>query len=87
MYGSLQRRKEKVKRSIYQSKKKVNGPFEKKMKEDVNGNRQLFWNEVNNAKGGKVESCNRIKNGNKRLGQGEVEVQRIGRSILKIPII
>ena len=36
---------------------------ESKMNEDVNGNRKLFWKEVSNAKGGKVESCSRIKDG------------------------
>ena len=30
-------------------------------KEDVNGNRKLFWKEVRKANGGKVESSNRIK--------------------------
>ena len=40
--------KGRVKRCIYQSKKKVNEQF-------VNGNRKLFWNEVSNVKGGKVE--------------------------------
>ena len=44
---------------------------------DVNGNRKLFWKEVSNAKGGKVESCSRIKDGNGSLAQGEGEVQRI----------
>ena len=44
------------------------------MNEDVNGNRKLFWKEVSNAKGGKVESCSRIKDGNRRLAQGEDEV-------------
>ena len=33
--------------------------------------------EVNNAKGGKVESCSRIKDGNGRLTQGEDKVRRI----------
>ena len=34
--------KRNVKRYIYQSKKKVNEQFRRKMKEDVNGNRKLF---------------------------------------------
>ena len=38
---------------------------------------KLFWKEVNNAKGGKVESCSRIKDGNGRLAQGEDEVRKI----------
>ena len=44
------------------------------MNEDVNGNRKLFWKEVNNAKGRKVESCSRINDGIGRLAQGEDEV-------------
>ena len=59
---------------IYQSKNKVNEQFGRKVNEDVNGNRKLFWKEVSNAKGGKVESCYRIKDGNGRLAQGEEEV-------------
>ena len=54
------------KRCIYKCKKKVNEQFGRKMDEDVNGNRILFWKEVSNARGGKVESCSRIKNGNGR---------------------
>ena len=44
------------------------------MNKDVNGNRKLFWKEVSNAKGRKVESCSRIKDGNGRWVQGEEEV-------------
>ena len=33
----------------------------------------MFW-QVSNMKGGKVESCSRIKDGNGRLAQGEDEV-------------
>ena len=62
--------KRKIKRCIIQSKKKVNEQFGRKMNEDVNGNRKLFWKEVSNAKGRKVESCSRIKNGNGRLARG-----------------
>ena len=43
----------------------------------MNGNRKLFWMEVSNVKRGKVENCSRIKDGNGRLAQGEIEVQRI----------
>ena len=32
-------------------------------KKERNGNMKLFWKEVSNAKGGKVESCSRINNG------------------------
>ena len=48
--------KGKVKMCIIQSKKKVNEQFGRKMNEDVNGNKKLFWKEVSNRKGGKVES-------------------------------
>ena len=64
---SHREKKRKVKRCIYQRKKKVNEEFERKMNEDVNGNRKFFWKEVSNAKGGKVESCSRIKDGKGRL--------------------
>ena len=64
----------KVKKCIYQSKKKVNEHFRRKINEDVNGNGKLFWREVSNAKGGKAESCSKIKEGNGRLAQGEDEV-------------
>ena len=47
------------------------------MNEGVNGNRKMFWKEVSNAKGGKGESCSRIKDKNGRLEQGEGEVRRI----------
>ena len=74
--------KRKVKRCIYQSKKKANGTIWK-MNEDVNGNRKLFWKELSNAKGGKVESCRRIKDRNGRLSQGEEEVRRIWKGYLE----
>ena len=57
------------------------------MNEDSNGNRKLFWKSVRNAKGGKVESCSRIKDGNESLAQGRTKRERSGRSILKICII
>ena len=53
----------------YQSKKKVNEQFGRKMNEDVNGNRKLFWKEVSNAKG--------RKDGSVRFPQGEDEAQNI----------
>ena len=40
------------------------------MNEEGNGNRKLFWMEVCNAKGGKVENCSRMKDVNGRLAQG-----------------
>ena len=66
-----------VKRCIYQNKKKVNEQFRREMNKDVNGNRKLFWKEVRDAKGGKVEICNRVKDGNGRLAQGEEEMRKI----------
>ena len=47
------------------------------MNEDVNVNRKLFWKEVSNVKGRKVECCSRIKDGNMRLAQGKDELRRI----------
>ena len=41
------------------------------MNEDVNENRKLFFKEVSNAKGGKVENSNRIKDGNGRRAMEE----------------
>ena len=61
--------KRKIKRCIIQSKKKVNEQFGREMNEDMNGNRKLFWKEVSIAKGGKVESCSRVVDGNGRLAQ------------------
>ena len=55
----------------YGSVKKVNEQFGGKINEDINRNKKFFWKEVSNAKGGKVESCSRIKDGNGRLAQGE----------------
>ena len=47
------------------------------MNQDVDENRKLFWEEVSEVNGGKVESCNKIKDGNGRLALGEDEQQRI----------
>ena len=69
--------KGKIRRCIYQSKKKVNEQFGRKMNKDINGNRKLFWKEMSNEKGGKVESCSRKKDRNWRLVQGENEVQKM----------
>ena len=55
--------KRKVKRCIYQNKKEVNEQFGRKMNQDVDGSKKLFWKEVNE---GKLESCSRIKDGNGR---------------------
>ena len=74
MNRSLQRRK-----VIYQSKKEVNEQFGSKMNQDVNGNKKLFWKEASNAKEGKVNSCSRIKDGNRRFVLEEIKVRRIWR--------
>ena len=50
--------KRKVKRCIYQSKEEVQEQFGRKMNQDVNGNRKLFWKEMSNANGGEVENSN-----------------------------
>ena len=75
MYGSVQRRGRL--KGVYISKNKVNEQFGRKINEDVNGNRKLFWKEVSNVKGGKVDSCSRIKDGNGRLAQAEDGAKKI----------
>ena len=52
----------------------------------MNGNRKLFW-KVSNEKGGKLETCNRIKDGNGRLAQERMKYKGYGRIILKTCII
>ena len=69
--------KKKAKRCILLSKKKVNEQFGRKMNKDVKGNRKLFWKEMCNAKGGKMESFSRIKYGNGRMAKGDDEVRKI----------
>ena len=54
------------------------------MNEDVNRKRTLFWKEVSNVRGGKGESCNRIKDGNRKLAQGEDEVRRIWKEYFEV---
>ena len=66
--------KRKVKKCIYQSKEEVQKQFGRKMNQDVNGNRKLFWKEVSKANGGNVENNNKI---NGRLVLEEAEVQKI----------
>ena len=77
IYGNLQRRKEKFQTCIYYSKKNENEQPRKQINQDLNGNRKLFWKEASKVNGGKVESCNRIKDGNGKLSQGEVEIRMI----------
>ena len=56
-----------VERCMIQNKGKVSEQFGRN--EDVSENRKLFGKEVSGAKGGKVESCSRVKDGNGRLAQ------------------
>ena len=37
----------------------------------------MFWKELSNGKGGKVESCSRVKDENGRLPQGEDGARKI----------
>ena len=69
--------KRKVKRCIYQSKKEIQEQLGRKINQDVNGNRKLFWKEVNKVNGGNVENSKLIKDGNRRLVLEEAEVRRI----------
>ena len=48
--------KRKVKMFIYQSKNEFQEQFGRKIHQDVNGNRKLFWKEVSKANGGKVDN-------------------------------
>ena len=69
--------KGKVKRYIYQSKKEVQEQLGRKMNQDVNRNRKLFWKEVSNVAGGNVENSYRIKEENGSLVLEETEVRMI----------
>ena len=44
--------KRKVKKCIYQSKKEVKEQLGRKMNQDVNENRKLFWKELSKVNGG-----------------------------------
>ena len=80
--------KRKVKSYICRSKEEVQEQFGGKMNQDMNGNRKLFWKEVNKANGGKVENSNKTKDGN---GTGwywkRLKYKGFGRSIMRICII
>ena len=47
------------------------------MNKGVNGNIKLFWKEMSNTKGAKVECCNKTKDVNRKLTQGGNEVRGI----------
>ena len=68
------RKRKRLKGCIYQSKKEVQEQFGRKMNQDVNGNRKLFWKEVSKVNRGKLENSNRIKDGNGKLVLEEGEV-------------
>ena len=60
---------------MYTSERKVSKrTVGRKMNQAINGNRKLCWKEASNAKGEKVESCTKIKDGSGRMVQGENEV-------------
>ena len=44
------REKRKVKGCLIQSKEKLNEQFGRKINEDTNGNKKLFWKELKNVK-------------------------------------
>ena len=48
--------KRKVKKCIYQSQKRVNEQFGRKVNSNVSGNRKLFWKKVSKVKGRKGKS-------------------------------
>ena len=58
---------------------KLNEQFGRKINVDVNRNRILFWKKGSNVKGGKVESCSRIKVGKGRLHKERMKYKGFGR--------
>ena len=44
----------------------MNEQFGRKMNQDIDESRKLFWKVLNMVNGGKVVSCNRIKEGTGR---------------------
>ena len=64
----------KVKRCIYQCKREVNVEFGRKRNQDVNKNRKWFWKEASKVNRGKLESCSKIKDRNKR-GRGGKDLE------------
>ena len=83
VWESIEKKRERLKGIYIRANKKVNEQFGRKTNKDVNRNRKLFWEELSNAKGGKVVICSRIKDGSGRLARREAEAGRI----LKICII
>ena len=68
MSGSLQKKKIKVKRFIYHSKKEIREQFLRKMNQDVNGNRKLLGKLKNRKAAGKDEvKGEMIKGGGDRV--------------------
>ena len=66
-----------AKRCRYQSKNEVNEQFGREMNQDIDGNKELFWNEVNKVNGRKEENYSRIKDCDGRLALEEDEARRI----------
>ena len=71
-----------INRCIYKGKKEVHEQFERKMNQDVNVSRKLFWKEEIKVNGRKIESCSRIKD-----GKGRLKYKGFGISFLRICII
>ena len=84
MFGKSIKRKRKVKRCIYQIKEEVQEQFGRKMSQDVNGNRKLFWKEVNKVNRGKEENSNRIKMEMGDWSWKMLKHKGFGRSIMRI---
>ena len=49
----------------------MNEQFGRKMNQDVDENRKLFWIEMGKVLGEKLESCSKIKDGNGVLALGK----------------
>lgn len=67
--------KNEVKRIIKRSKREANENFGKKLSQDVNGNRKLFWKEVKKVKNEGKESCMGVKGKNGRVLVSETEIK------------
>ena len=51
------------------------------MNQGMTGDRKLLWKEVSKANGGKLESCSRIKEGNRKLYLERFKCEGFGRGI------
>ena len=55
----------------------MNEQLGRKMNQDVNRNRKMFWKDLSKVNGSNVEICSRIKDGNWRLALGEDKLRKI----------